>query len=72
VPDLVLLEQKGRAHQLSRLPGRVVVVFVTGNGCPLGPRRRLAFDRSSRGEPEVAAQELPHVDVAGGDQLEEG
>jgi hypothetical protein len=35
VPDFVLLDQKGRAHQLSRLPGRAVVVFVTGNGCPL-------------------------------------
>jgi hypothetical protein len=35
VPDFLLLDQKGRAHQLSRLPGKAVVVFVTGNGCPL-------------------------------------
>jgi peroxiredoxin len=35
VPDFLLLDQKGRAHALSRLDGKAVVVFVTGNGCPL-------------------------------------
>jgi hypothetical protein len=35
VPDFVLLDQKGRAHELARLPGSAVVVFVTGNGCPI-------------------------------------
>src|SRR5262249_40427853 len=35
VPDFVLLDQKGRAHELARLDGKAVVVFVTGNGCPL-------------------------------------
>jgi hypothetical protein len=35
VPDFVLLDQKGRAHELARLPGQAVVVFVTGNGCPI-------------------------------------
>ena len=35
VPDFVLLDQKGRAHELGRLDGRAVVIFVTGNGCPI-------------------------------------
>ena len=35
VPDFLLLDQKGRAHELARLDGKAVVVFVTGNGCPL-------------------------------------
>jgi peroxiredoxin len=35
VPDFVLLDQKGRAHELARLPGKAVVIFVTGNGCPI-------------------------------------
>jgi hypothetical protein len=35
VPDFLLLDQKGRAHELAREGGKAVVVFVTGNGCPL-------------------------------------
>jgi hypothetical protein len=35
VPDFLLLDQKGRAHELAREGGKAVVIFVTGNGCPL-------------------------------------
>ena len=35
VPDFVLLDQKGRAHELARVDAKVIVLFVTGNGCPI-------------------------------------
>jgi peroxiredoxin len=35
VPDFALLDQRGRSHELSRTEAAVVVIFVTGNGCPV-------------------------------------
>jgi hypothetical protein len=48
VPDFVLLDQKGRAHELARLDGKAVVVFVTGNGCPVARQSVSALNELRR------------------------
>ncbi len=35
VPNLSLLDLGGRDHELYQAPGRVVVLFFTGTGCPI-------------------------------------
>ena len=35
MPDFTLLDCNGRVHELHRAGGRAVVLFFTGNGCPI-------------------------------------
>lgn len=35
VPNFLLLDYHGKAHELHRVQGRAVVLFFTGNGCPI-------------------------------------
>src|SRR5258705_11931392 len=35
VPNFLLLDYKGKAYELHRADGRAVVLFFTGNGCPI-------------------------------------
>lgn len=35
VPNFLLLDDRGKAHELHRAEGRVVVLFFTGVGCPV-------------------------------------
>jgi peroxiredoxin len=35
VPNFLLLDYNGKAHELHRVQGRAVVLFFTGNGCPI-------------------------------------
>ena len=35
VPNFFLLDYRGKAYELDRLEGKVVVLFFTGNGCPI-------------------------------------
>jgi peroxiredoxin len=35
VPNFLLLDDRGKAHELHRADGRVVVLFFTGVGCPV-------------------------------------
>jgi peroxiredoxin len=35
VPNFLLLDYRGKAHELHRAEGKAVVLFFTGNGCPI-------------------------------------
>ena len=35
VPNFLLLDSRGSAHELRRAEGKAVVLFFTGNGCPI-------------------------------------
>ncbi|HTH46004.1 MAG TPA: redoxin domain-containing protein, partial [Candidatus Limnocylindria bacterium] len=35
MPDFNLLDLRGRNHELHRAEGKAVVLFFTGNGCPV-------------------------------------
>jgi peroxiredoxin len=35
VPNFLLLDHRGKAHELHRAEGKAVVLFFTGNGCPI-------------------------------------
>src|SRR5688572_30027753 len=35
VPNFCLLDYRGKAYELDRVEGRAVVLFFTGNGCPI-------------------------------------
>src|SRR6185436_16426869 len=35
VPNFALLDHRGQYHELRRATGRAVVIFFTGNGCPV-------------------------------------
>ena len=35
VPNFALLDYRGRFHELHRVEGKVVLLFFTGNGCPI-------------------------------------
>ena len=35
VPNFNLVDLQGRNHELRRAEGKIVVLFFTGNGCPI-------------------------------------
>jgi peroxiredoxin len=47
VPNFLLLDYKGEAYELHRAEGRAVVLFFTGNGCPIA-RQSIAKIRELR------------------------
>lgn len=47
IPNFSLLDYRGKYHELRRAEGRVVVLFVTGNGCPVA-RQSIQKLRSLR------------------------
>jgi len=49
IPDFSLLDEQGRHHELRRLDGKAVVLFIGGNGCPI-VRQSINKLRALRGK----------------------
>jgi peroxiredoxin len=69
VPNFALLDVKGRYFELHRTPSRAVLLFFTGNGCPVARQcvHKLKELRESRAEKDLS---IWMVDSVSGDDRE--